>query len=252
MGIGKLAEISGVLDIGLKTRHNGGLLYPTLLAGTDLNEFFTGGTYVGVYKNNYTNVPYEGSGGNLAYFVLEVIGDKDTGLVKQRFSKGTGNTGVDDVITYERIWQAYTEEWGEWLCTSKFNGTLLWQCGGGRYYPGTNTYALSEAISKQKTGVVFVFSLFEDNAISDERFSYHFVPKMHTELHDGGEIIFKIGDVGGYNAKKHIFLYDTSFKGTTDNSLSKCIQRTFTQYGGGETYEIIDNDKWVLRYVIGV
>lgn len=118
MGIGKVSEIPEVLDIGIKTRLLGGLLYPVLPPETDLNETRTPGFYVGenATTNNYVNCPLEAG-----TFTLEVISQGTNGQVLQRLIQ----CNKTDRHVYERTY--YTSAWGSWhdeWYTSWKNATL--------------------------------------------------------------------------------------------------------------------------------
>ena len=107
IAFGKLAELSGVFDIGFKTRFYGGILHLVLEDGTDLNETVTPNTYAGkdVASAGYLNCPVTSG-----RFTLEVITCGDAGEVLQRFT--TCIKGSQAV--YERIY--YDDEWGVWVC----------------------------------------------------------------------------------------------------------------------------------------
>ena len=59
VGIGKVAELDNVLDIGYQTRLNGGLLYPVIQSGMDLNNITIPGFYTlkTIQSSDYTNCP---------------------------------------------------------------------------------------------------------------------------------------------------------------------------------------------------
>lgn len=105
IGIGKVAELSGVFDIGMQLRMYGGLLYPVLEPGTDLNDIHTPNTYVGanVSNYNYSNCPLTSG-----TFTLEVISCGDTGQVLQRLMR----CHKTEQYVYERFY--YTNAWGAW------------------------------------------------------------------------------------------------------------------------------------------
>lgn len=118
MGIGKIAELDEVLDIGLQTRMLGGILHPVLEPDTDLNDIRTPNTYTGadISDYNYLNCPLTSG-----TFTLEVVGMGDSGQVKQTltYCHKTGSA------VYERFY--YGSTWGEWTggwitasITSKF------------------------------------------------------------------------------------------------------------------------------------
>ena len=105
MGIGKVAELEDVLDIGMQTRFAGGILYPIIKAGTDLNTINTPGFYVG--ENVSTN-PYENCPLTSGTFTLEVISGGDNGQVTQRLTRCHKTYPT----VYERTF--YTNDWGSW------------------------------------------------------------------------------------------------------------------------------------------
>lgn len=105
MGLGKIAEIEGGLDIGFITRLAGGLQYPVLPIETDLDNVKTPNFYIGanVTTYNYNNCPLtEGT------FYLEVISMGVDGQVRQTI------TSCDKIASksYERTY--YLDAWGDW------------------------------------------------------------------------------------------------------------------------------------------
>lgn len=103
--VGKVAEQSGVFDIGFKTRFFGGLLYPIIEPDTDLNSVTVPNTYSGENAStyNYGNCPI--SSGT---FTLEVMSAGPNGQLLQRL------TVCDKTkpAVYERFY--YTSAWGDW------------------------------------------------------------------------------------------------------------------------------------------
>lgn len=102
---GKAAELDGVFDIGFKTRLLGGLLYPVLETGTDLNELLVPNTYSG---NNASTATYGNCPITNGTFTLEVLSAGPNGQILQRL------TVCDKTkpAVYERFY--YTSAWGEW------------------------------------------------------------------------------------------------------------------------------------------
>lgn len=107
MGLGKIAELEGGLDIGFKTRHSGGIKQPILKEGTDLNTVMTANTYTGenIMHYQYTNAPV--SDGT---FTLTVEEAGPAGQVKQIFEECNKANGA--------IWERFyhSSSWGEWTC----------------------------------------------------------------------------------------------------------------------------------------
>lgn len=108
MAIGKIAELSNVLDIGFQTRFMGGILQPVLEAGTDFNTVLTPNTYS--LKNatsaNYTNCPWTSGTGTLK---VEAAGD---GVQIHQIAILCDKTKS---ATYERYY--YGGTWGSWVKT---------------------------------------------------------------------------------------------------------------------------------------
>lgn len=113
MAIGKVSEISGVLDVGLKTRFFGGILHPTLEPNTDLNDVRTPNTYVG---DNITTYKYLNCPISNGTFTLDVRGAGPAGQIHQVFTQCNKN----NPRRYERFY--YQSSWGSWICTYD-NGT---------------------------------------------------------------------------------------------------------------------------------
>lgn len=232
MGIGKLAELAGVLDIGFKTRFMGGILHPVLEPETDLNDVRTPNTYVGanVSTYNYGNCP---AGLTSGTFSLEVIGMGEEGQVKQKLTYCHKTAAK----AWERIY--YSSAWGEWVCVSDFGGKLLWS--GSRYMSADHDITLPEPISKQRSGIALVFSGYSGGSL-DDNIDCKFVPKYAVSNLSGAgyDFVFSTVDFSFVGAKK-LYISDGLIDGHDDNIL----------YGtqNGVTF---DNRHWVLRYVLGV
>lgn len=214
MGIGKLAELPNGLDIGYVTRHAGGFVYPTLTAGVDLNSIKTPNTYIGenVSTARFANLPADL---DTSEFSLEVIGISAKNIVKQRITELKKENGQ----TFERM--CYKGTWGEWLNISNFGGKILWE-GTTPIWDGEEI-ELSEAISKQKTGIYLVFEgvLLNNSGVPTGRasayYSYHFIPKIHVELLNGKDVEFTFYDVeSGEIQYKRVNVYDDRLVGCSE------------------------------------
>lgn len=112
---------------------------------------------------------------------------------------------------------------------------VLWS---GELYPiNTQTATLSEAISAQPNGVVFVWSYYSGTAQNSD-FNCHFVPKQYINLQRGGGISMPVfyadsSGNGGYKGVKYVYVEDTYINGHVGNN------------AGNNAY-------FALRYVIGV
>lgn len=233
IAFGKYAELEGVFDIGFKTRFFGGILHPVLEANTYLNDVQTPNTYVGanVSTHNYGNCPI--SSGT---FTLEVVGCGEEGQVKQRLTE----CKKTDARTYERFY--YQGTWGDWVCVSDFAGKLLWS--GAYYMNGDQTINLAEPVSKQRSGIVLVFSRYSSGAAQDYHFNIYFVPKYQIKNHTSHGISFLMTSDGSFGvfAAKYLYIANTHISGNENN------EKTGTG-ACGITYT---NNGFVLRYVIGV
>lgn len=233
MAIGKVAELAGVLDIGFKTRFTGGILHPVLEPETDLDDIRTPNTYVGanVSTYNYANCPLTSG-----TFTLEVVGMGEDGQVKQRLTY----CHKTSARAWERIY--YASAWGEWVCVSDFGGTLLWS--GVYYMSASQIVTLAEPVSKQRSGIVLVFSRYSSGEAQNYHFSTHFVPKYQVGKHSGCGHTFLMTTDGSFSAfaAKYVYLHDTQITGNANNEAT----------GTGACGITYANNGFVLRYIIGV
>lgn len=106
MAIGKVSELPWVFDVALETRLSGGLSYPILEPGTDLDECHTPGFYAGenVSDFNYINCPLTSG-----TFTLEVLSMGDNGQRMQRLTQ----CHIRSPIVFERMYYK-SAGWGDW------------------------------------------------------------------------------------------------------------------------------------------
>lgn len=117
---------------------------------------------------------------------------------------------------------------------------VLWE--GAFYMQASHTIALKEAISKQKSGIVLIFSVYASGAPVDQ-IQQFFVSKKSIELLPDAVHTFLLvtaANFGGVGAKSLKFT-DTTISGGAVNTTS-----------GTSSSISYDNDAFVLRYVIGV
>lgn len=231
MAIGKIAELTNVFDIGFQTRFMGGILHPVLEPDTDLNEIRTPNTYVGadVSRNNYANCPLTSG-----TFTLEVVGMGEAGQVKQKVTY----CHKTNARAWERIY--YAESWGNWICVSDFKGQLLWS--GGYYMTSSQSFELPEPVSKQKSGIVLVFSAYADGEAKNNDFVSKYIPKLLISTHASVGHVCPLSTADfSYVGSKMVYISDTRVTGHDFNSLQ-----------GTKNGVTFDNKHWVLRYVIGV
>lgn len=262
IGIGKLAEEEDLFDIGLATRFNqpvcgnvfGLNKLPQIPAGSDLNSYMETGCWA-VYSNadaaTVANIPVTRAGR------LEVSSTTGEGIrvtqwsyLRQRYIPYNKDNAVwerDITRSADNIW-TYSEWWRSSLTPDVSEAVYheqkcLW--GGdltsGMYMTEGHTIKLSEAVSAQPHGIVLVFSAY--NGTEDTNYSWQsfFVPKQLVALSTSGHTFTLGRGRFTYTGTKYLYINDTSISGHADNDA--------TGASNGITYA---NNKFVLRYVIGV
>ena len=233
VGIGKVAELDNVLDIGYQTRLNGGLLYPVIQSGMDLNDIMMPGFYTlkTIQSSDYTNCPPVTE---TATLVVESCGE--VGQIRQIVT----NCNKTNPVRYERYF--YQDTWGDWLKTSDVGGKILWS---GDLHMNDNQHAmLSEPISKQQNGILLVFSRYTNSTVYDDNFTTYFVSKAHVAAHPGCGHVFMMTTDAIFDifAAKYLYISDTGLSGHANNITN----------GTGACGITYSNSDFVLRYVIGV
>lgn len=120
---------------------------------------------------------------------------------------------------------------------------VLWS--GDYYMNASQTATLSAKVSDQLFGIVLVFSRYDisNSKVLNEHFSYHFVPKEMVSLMSGKGSVFTMSTSNEtYSASKYLYITDTEITGHENN----------TAIGTGATGVEYNNNRFVLRYVIGV
>lgn len=118
---------------------------------------------------------------------------------------------------------------------------ILWE--GNSHMNNTQTITLSETVSKQKTGIVLVFSQYDyTNGALDTGVNSFFISKAQVELMPGAAHSFVLaGDSKFSNmGAKTLSIYDGYIGGYSGNT------------DGGAAGFKYTNSNYVLRYVIGV
>ena len=131
LGLGKPAEVDDLCDIGYRTRFYGGLLYPILSAGANLDELLIPNTYASINSstNTYVGIP----SGLYGTFTLEVMSAGAEGQIMQRITICSKTNPLEYVRFY------YQKSWGEWI--RKFGVSLYDKA----YSNGGGTITLSES-----------------------------------------------------------------------------------------------------------
>ncbi len=129
-------------------------------------------------------------------------------------------------------------------------GKILWQ-GGDLMASSSGYITLSEPISSQNNGAVFVFSYYNNGAVSNTAFQHFFVSKKFAELSNtvaGGKGVgnnfFLHANGFVYVGTKYLYIGDSRVTGYDANDdVSESASASGIKY---------NNDKFCLRYVIGV
>lgn len=205
----------------------------SLTTNADLNTLTTPGFYVipsSTVSGTVTNKPYTDTA--TASIKVERTGD---GMLKQILQKSTKDNGA----IYER---GYTSSsWGSWSVVYAGAGKVLWS--GNYVMNGTQSVTLSENVSQQQHGIVLVFSRYATSGEQNYAYSCHFISKVFVSTVNNSANINLIMATTkmDYVAGKTLTVTDTSIAGHADNIV--------TGTTSGITY---NNDKFALRYVIGV
>jgi hypothetical protein len=115
----------------------------------------------------------------------------------------------------------------------------------GAFMHGGQTIRLSDKVSNQPTGIVIVWSYYNDSASKSENqhFVYQFVPKSHVEHYDGCGVTLQVatGATFSFIAQKYVFVSDSAITGHTSNAEN-----------GAKNGVTFNNRFLALRGVLGV
>ena len=123
------------------------------------------------------------------------------------------------------------------------NPKVLWS---GASYLGDNQRAdvSGDNFVSQPTGIVLVWSPYANGSALDYYWHYTYIPKSHIRNHEGQTVCTGLligGATLAYVGSKCVRVYNTYIEGLADN--------TATGTANGITYA---NNRWVLRYILGV
>lgn len=207
----------------------------SLTTNANLNNLTKPGFYViptTAISSTVTNKPYTDSA--TASIKVEQTG---TGMYKQILQKSTKDNGV----IYERGYDS--SGWGAWSIVYAGAGKVLWS--GNYVMNGTQSISLSEGVSQQQHGIVLVFSRYATSGVQNYAYSCHFVSKVFVSTAGGTDGVnmnlIMATTKFDYVTGKTLTIKDTSITGHADNIA--------TGTTSGVTF---NNDKFALRYVIGV
>lgn len=237
LAFGKVSELTEGIEFAMKTVFShaetpSSVTY--LTEGQDLNDILEPGFYTiptTAISGTLLNRPYTGtSTGSL------VVLREGNGLQKAQIlhiaSKANG-------WIFERSY--YSGTWGEWNTVyNGGSGKILWT--GAMYMTAGHKATLSEAVSKQPSGIVLVFSRYDNGAAAEHNYNSFFVPKALVAEKPGVGSAFRMNTVNfSMVCTKYLYINDATITGNDGNDN--------TGTANGVTY---NNAAYVLRYVIGV
>lgn len=235
VAFGKVSELSEGIEFALKTVFNhaetpSSVTY--LTEGQDLNEILGPGFYsipTTAVSGTLLNKPYTAtSTGSL--IVLREGNGVQRAQILHVASKPNG-------AIYERCY--YSGAWGEWKTVYNGGGKILWE--GAMYMTAGHKITLTEAISKQPSGIVLVFSRYDSSAL-EHNYNSFFVHKAFVAAKPGVGSAFRMNTVNfSMVTTKYLYINDTTIAGNDSND--------DTGTANGVTY---NNAAYALRYVIGV
>ncbi len=209
----------------------------SLTTNTNLNNLTTPGFYViptTTISSTVTNKPYTDTA--TASIRVESTG---TNSVKQILQKSTKTDGS----IYERGYES--NSWGAWSVVYSGAGKILWT--GNSVMNASQSVSFSEALSQQQNGIVLVFSRYATTGEQNYAFSCHFISKLFVTTAGGttgvNMNLIMATTKFDYIAGKTLTVTDTGITGHSDNTATGKAEIS------GITYY---NDKFALRYVIGV
>lgn len=236
VAFGKVSELKEGVEFALPTVFShaetpSSVTY--LTEGQDLNEVQEPGFYTiptTAISGTLLNKPYTGtSTGSL------IVLREGNGLQRaQIFHVASKPNGA----IYERCY--YSNAWGDWKTVYNGGGKILWE--GGMYMTASHKVELPEAISKQPSGIVLVFSRYGDGAVAEHNYNSFFVHKAFVAAKPGVGSAFRMNTVNfSLVCTKYLYISDLTIAGNDSNDDEGT--------GNGVTY---NNKAYVLRYVIGV
>jgi hypothetical protein len=208
-----------------------------LTTNADLNDLTTPGFYAiptATISATIKNKPYTDTA--QASIRVEQTGN---GMVKQIMQKATKTDGA----IFERGYDAYG--WGAWSIVYAGAGKILWT--GNYVLNASQSLTFSENVSQQQNGVVLVFSRYATSGEQNYAFSCHFIPKLLVSTAGGttgvNMNLIMATTKFDYIAGKTITITNTGITGHADNTATGKADISGISYY---------NDKFALRYVIGV
>lgn len=255
ISFGKTAELEDVAEFEYAAKFNGDVYgnavgmnrLPEILANSDFNNYLKPGCY-GVYTDanseTIANIPVNRAG-RLEVWSSTADGNPGEHLLylRQRYIPYTlsNPTWERDIRrSKEDVW-----EFGKWFRTSLSRGgqKMLWgsEYDNGWYMRDDHTFELADSVAEQPNGIVLVFCYYGGASDTNKNYKSFFIPKYMVGS-TATEHTFTLSEsLFTYVGTKRLYINNTTISGHADN--------TATGTKNGITYA---NNKFVLRYVIGV
>lgn len=262
IAFGKTAELNGVAEFAFSAQFNSPVYgkalgmdkLPAIPSDSDLNNYMEPGCYA-IQSNTIAascaNVPVARAGRLEVWSSTgEGVRSEQWSYLRQRFIPYNSDNAVwerDITRSSDNVWKYY-DWWKSTLTPAASKNVyheqkMLW--GGdltsGMYMTEGHTANLTEAVSAQPHGIVLVFSAYESSTDTNYGWQCFFVPKALVAASTSGHTFELSRGKHTRKGTKYLYIYDTYISGHADNNL--------TGTSNGITYA---NNKFVLRYVIGV
>lgn len=135
LALGKMAELSGVFDIGFKTRFHGGILHIVLEDGANADEILTPNRYIvkaGRTKEGFPEAEVSA--------ILDVVGDEE--VIRQTFSVFSKT----NPRKYERVYTCEDNAWSDWFLHGSYGYIYAYvstyqTLAAGKQIPYDTTYS---------------------------------------------------------------------------------------------------------------
>lgn len=262
ISFGKTAELEGVAEFAFEGKFNkpvygkalGMDRLPAIPSDSDLNDYIEPGCYAvqsNTISSTISNIPVARAGRLEVWSATgEGVRSEQWSYLRQRYIPYNSSNAVwerDITRGEDNVWNYY-----DWYRTSLtpdasdfvyHEGAVLWGADltGGMYMTGGYTITLTEAVSAQRHGIVLVFCAYNGTEDTNYAWQSFFVPKQLVALSSSGHTFVLGRGKFTYIGTKYLYINDTTITGHSDNNL--------TGTSNGITYA---NNKFVLRYVIGV
>lgn len=236
IAFGKVSEIVEGVEFGLPAHFTHGETPSSVTYLTDGQDLDT------ILEPGFYAIPTTAIFGTLKN--KPVTGTSTGGLIVLREGNGGQRSQIFHIASkpngaiYERCY--YSGEWGEWKTVYNGGGKILWE--GAMYMTAGHKITLTEPVSKQPSGIVLVFSRYDNGVASEHNYNSFFVHRAFVAAKPGVGSAFRMNTVNfSMVATKYLYINDTTIAGNDSND--------DTGTGNGVTF---NNAAYVLRYVIGV